>query len=157
MPDRLDVGVVAPLVAPLSRRMPYGNHAVIVDLARALTARGHDVTLYCAEGSEPISGVEMVEIPVGAQARGAFALLDPERAPIPAMHEAFARLFARVRRARHDAVSQHAFDAEALQLAEGLPVLHTLHLPPIVSRMVQVARAVSAPLATVSLAMQRAW
>ncbi|HYY55386.1 MAG TPA: glycosyltransferase [Candidatus Dormibacteraeota bacterium] len=157
MRDRLDVAVVAPLVAPLRAATPYGNHVLVVDLARELAARGHQVTLYCAAESEPIDGVERVEIAVSRAARRAFVLLDPDRPPIPAMHDAFARLFARVRRGGHDVVSQHAFDAEAIELAEGLPVLHTLHLPPFVARVVQAARETSAPLAVVSFAMQRAW
>jgi glycosyltransferase involved in cell wall biosynthesis len=42
----------------------------------------------------------------------------------------FARLFRRLRADAPDVVSQHAAHPEAVTLAEGLPVLHTLHSPP---------------------------
>jgi glycosyltransferase involved in cell wall biosynthesis len=55
-------------------------------------------------------------------------------------------------------VSQHAFDAPAFELAAGLPVVHTLHLPPIVPSVVDAARRVPARrLATVSRAAQASW
>ena len=154
---RLDVALVAPLVSPLCAATPYGNHSIIGDLASGLASRGHAVSVYCAEGSDAIDGARVVEIAVEREARRAFALLDPDRAPLPAMRRAFEALFARLREAGHDAVSQHAFDAEAIELAEGLPVLHTLHLPPMVGAVLDAARRTSAALATVSLAMQRAW
>jgi glycosyltransferase involved in cell wall biosynthesis len=57
-----------------------------------------------------------------------------------------------------DAVSQHAFDAAALLLADGLPVLHTLHLPPIVASVVAAAQSVgSEHLATVSRSCSGDW
>jgi len=57
-----------------------------------------------------------------------------------------------------DAVSQHAFDAPAFELGRGMPVLHTLHLPPIVDAVVRAARTVDAAhLATVSQAAARLW
>jgi glycosyltransferase involved in cell wall biosynthesis len=155
--QRLDIALVAPLVAPLRQKTPYGNQAFIADLARELAARGHAVTLYCARGSERIGGVRVEEIDVAPEAQRAFVLLDPYRPPIAAMREAFDRVFARVRAAAHDVVSQHAFDAEAVEVAEDLPLLHTLHLPPVSPRMVQAMRETRTPLATVSRAMQRAW
>jgi len=157
MRDRLDVALVAPVVAPLRRATPYGNHVVISDLGRELSRRGHAVTVYCARGSDPIEGVTLHEIDVAPEVRGAFSLLEPQRRPIAAMRDAFERLFTAVRSAGHDVVSQHAFDAEAIDAAEGLRVLHTLHLPPIVPRVVRAARATRDALATVSVAMQRAW
>jgi glycosyltransferase involved in cell wall biosynthesis len=42
----------------------------------------------------------------------------------------YQRLFRRLRADAPDVVSQHAGDPEAFALAEGLPVLHTLHVPP---------------------------
>lgn len=42
----------------------------------------------------------------------------------------YERVFRRLRAERPDAVSVHACSVEALRLAEGLPVLYTLHLPP---------------------------
>jgi glycosyltransferase involved in cell wall biosynthesis len=57
-----------------------------------------------------------------------------------------------------DAVSQHAFDAAALELAAGLPVLHTLHLPPVVAAVVAAASRWPADrLATVSASCRADW
>jgi glycosyltransferase involved in cell wall biosynthesis len=74
-----------------------------------------------------------------------------------ALNRGFERLFARLRHDAPDVVSQHAFDVAAIELAEGLPVIHTLHMPPIDDAMVRAARASRAQLATVSGAARRAW
>ncbi|HVD00667.1 MAG TPA: glycosyltransferase [Candidatus Dormibacteraeota bacterium] len=151
------IAVVASLVTPLLPVQAGGAQAFLVDLARGLAGRGHSVQLYCAEGSE-VAGVELVEIPV--EAGVGRALVMPGGAPageVPELRRGFESLFTELRRRGADVVSQHAFDAEALELAAGLPVLHTLHLPPIVPAVVAAARACREPLATVSAAMRRAW
>jgi glycosyltransferase involved in cell wall biosynthesis len=149
------IAVVASLVTPLREAQLGGAQAFLTDLARALGARGHDVAVYCAEGSS-VAGVELVTLP--APAGVAAALVMPGGAPpppLPALRDAFERLFAAVRADGCDAVTQHAFDAEAFELAAGLPVLHTLHLPPLVPAVVAAARR--ARCVTVSEAMGRAW
>jgi glycosyltransferase involved in cell wall biosynthesis len=78
-------------------------------------------------------------------------------AALAALHEGFARLFETVADDRPEAVSQHAFDAPAIGLAEELPVLHTLHLPPIDEAVVQAALATRRPVATVSESGRRLW
>jgi UDP-glucose:tetrahydrobiopterin glucosyltransferase len=151
------VAVVASLVTPLLPVQAGGAQAFLTDLARGLAERGHAVELYCAAGSE-VPGVELVQIPVEAAA--ARALVMPGSAPglpIPELRGAFERLFAELRRRGADAISQHAFDAEAIELAEDLPVLHTLHLPPLVPAVVAAARATSSRLATVSASTRREW
>jgi UDP-glucose:tetrahydrobiopterin glucosyltransferase len=155
----LKIAVVASLVTPLLPVQAGGAQAFLVDLARGLTARGHQVRLYCAEGSE-VPGVELVTVPVSAAV--AQALVMPGGSPageVPELRRAFERLFAELRLRGADAVSQHAFDAEAIELADGLPmkVMHTLHLPPIVPGVVAAARACTEPPATVSEAMRREW
>jgi glycosyltransferase involved in cell wall biosynthesis len=58
-----------------------------------------------------------------------------------------------------DVVSQHAFDAPAFQAAaKGPPVLHTLHMPPLVPAVVRAAAGVGAGhLATVSESCRTSW
>jgi glycosyltransferase involved in cell wall biosynthesis len=73
------------------------------------------------------------------------------------MRKAFAELFDAVRAGADDAVSQHAFDVDAIELSEGLPVLHTLHLPPVVPAVVEAVRSSGARFVTVSEAMRQAW
>jgi glycosyltransferase involved in cell wall biosynthesis len=114
--------------------------------------------IYCAEGSE-VPGLNLVEIPV---ARGAdHALVMPgsndEPAASPVMRMAFDLLFQELRRQGADVVSQHAFDAEAIEMAEGLPVLHTLHMPPISSRVLGEVLKSRAGFGTVSESCRRAW
>jgi glycosyltransferase involved in cell wall biosynthesis len=151
------VAVVASLVTPLLPVQAGGAQAFLTDLARGLAGRGHSVELYCAAGSH-VPGVELIQVPV--EATVARAMVMPGGAParpVPELRAAFAALFAELRRRGAHAVSQHAFDAEAIELAEGLPVLHTLHLPPLVPAVVDAARAASSRLATVSQACRRDW
>jgi UDP-glucose:tetrahydrobiopterin glucosyltransferase len=151
------VAVVASLVTPLLPVQAGGAQAFLSDLARGLAERGHSVQLYCAAGSE-VPGVELVEIPVEAAAARAMVMPGGLLAePVPELRRAFDALFAELRRRGADAVSQHAFDAEAIELAEGMPVLHTLHLPPLVPTVVAAARATSSRLATVSQSCRREW
>jgi len=103
--------------------------------------------------------VDLVEIPV---ARGADqALMMPgskdEPAASPAMRRAFELLFKELRRLGSDVVSQHAFDAEAIEMSDGLPVLHTLHLPPISNRVLGEVLKSRAAFATVSESCRRTW
>jgi glycosyltransferase involved in cell wall biosynthesis len=74
------------------------------------------------------------------------------------VHDAFDRMFSMLRRDGADAVSSHAFDAEAFEMARGLPVLHTLHLPPIVDEVTRAVATIGAGgLATVSQSCRRDW
>jgi UDP-glucose:tetrahydrobiopterin glucosyltransferase len=80
-----------------------------------------------------------------------------EPAASPVMRKAFEVLFKELRRWGADAVSQHAFDAEAIEMSDGLPVLHTLHMPPISNRVLGEVLGSRARFATVSESCRRAW
>jgi glycosyltransferase involved in cell wall biosynthesis len=80
-----------------------------------------------------------------------------EPAASPGLRRSFELLFKELRHQGADAVSQHAFDAEAIELADGLPVLHTLHLPPISNRVVTAVLESRAVFATVSESCRRGW
>lgn len=156
----MKIAVVAPLVTPLAEAELGGAQAFAADLARALAQRGHQLTVYCAEGSI-LPGLRLSTVPVPSAA-AARALVRPGGRladPVPELRRAFAAVYERVAHDRPDAVTQHAFDAEALELAEELPmpVLHTLHLPPVVPAVVAAARATKRRLATVSQATSAAW
>ncbi len=151
------IAVVASLVSPLREAQPGGAQAFLTDLARELAGRGHEVAVYCAEGSA-LDGVPVVTVPAPAGVERALVMPGGgPPPPMPALRRAFARLFDAVRLDGCDVVSQHAFDAEAIDLAVDLPVLHTLHLPPLVPAVVAAARRSTARLVTVSDAMRRAW
>ena len=135
-----------------------GAQAFLCDLATGLSQRGHEVLLYCAEGSE-VPGVDLVEIPVEPSVDQALMMpgSKDEPAPSPAIGRGFELLFKQLRRLGADVVSQHAFDAEAIEMSDGLPALHTLHLPPISKRVLDAVLKSQAAFATVSEACRRAW
>jgi glycosyltransferase involved in cell wall biosynthesis len=135
-----------------------GAQAFLCDLASGLSQRGHKVHLYCAEGSE-VPGVDLIEIPVAPGAEQALMMPGSRLEPAvsPAMRRAFELLFKELRRQGADVVSQHAFDAEAIELSEGLPALHTLHLPPISNRVLDEVLKSRAAFTTVSESCRRAW
>ena len=145
-------------MTPLQPAQLGGAQAFLCDLAIGLSQRGHQVVLFCAEGSE-VAGVDLVEIPVGPGADQALMMpgSNDEPAASPDLRQAFQHLFAELRRLGADAVSQHAFDAEAIEMSEGLPVLHTLHLPPISNRVLGEVVKSRAAFATVSESCRRAW
>ena len=152
------IAVVASPVTPLRPAQLGGAQAFICDLAAGLVARGHEVTLHCTEGSE-VAGVKLatVRAPLDATA----ALVMPGGAPpppAPGVAAALGAMFEAIAAERVDVISQHAFDAPAFELARGLPVLHTLHLPPIVDAVVAAARDVPpSQLATVSRSCLESW
>lgn len=153
----MKIAVVASPVTPLRPAQLGGAQAFVSDLAAGLATRGHDVTLHCAEGSL-VPGVRHVTVPVPGDARVALVMPGGEEPPpapgvAAALHAMFESIAVDV-----DAISQHAFDAPAFVLGRGRPILHTLHLPPIVAGVVAAAREVPpAQLAAVSRASARSW
>jgi glycosyltransferase involved in cell wall biosynthesis len=150
--------VVAPLVSPLTEAQLGGAQAFVTDLALELSRRGHAVTLHCAEGSD-VRGVELVPVPTGDLAAAMVRPAGGTVATLPEMREAVRRAYAGVVDRAPDAVTQHAFDAEAIEEAETLPcrVIHTLHLPPLSPAIVAAARGTRRPLIAVSEAGAAGW
>jgi glycosyltransferase involved in cell wall biosynthesis len=106
-----------------------------------------------------VPGVDLIQIPVAPGAD--LALMMPgskdEPAASPVIRRAFDLLFKQLHRLGADVVSQHAFDAEAIEMSDGLPVLHTLHMPPISNRVLGEVLKSRAAFATVSESCRRAW
>lgn len=152
------ISVVASPVTPLRPAQAGGAQSVICDLAVGLVRRGHEVLLHCVEGSE-VAGVELVMVPTPADADQALVMPGGGRTtPTPGVTAAITAMFRGIEASRPDVVSQHAFDAPAFEMAETLPSLHTLHLPPIEPAVVAAARLVPAGrLATVSQSCGREW
>lgn len=155
--------IVAPLVAAVDERSPQlgGAQALVADLARGLAAAGHDVTLIGARGSF-VTGVRVVDLLIDASALVPAVLAKAApRVDDAAQREAFARVRTWVdEHAREiDVVHAHAYDAPAFAALEGapVPVVHTLHLPPIDPSIVAAAGASSAAMITVSRANAAAW
>src|ERR1035437_10236372 len=76
-PTSMRIALTAPLIAPLSEPQLGGVQTFLVDLARGLTGRGHDVTVFAARGSR-VDGVRMVDTGVDPALLGA-TLSRPER------------------------------------------------------------------------------
>lgn len=155
------VAITASLVAPIREGEANGPHSVILDLARGLALRGHATVVYAAQGSFA-AGVTIREIrvdPTVAEAAisGHANAVGPSPDARAALERGFADLFAAVAQDAPDAVSQHAFDAPAIRLAERLPVIHTLHLPAEAGDVLDAVRTTRRPLATVSAAARAHW
>lgn len=131
---------------------------MITDIATGMARRGHDVRLYCSEGSD-VSGVRLATVPAPRDASAALVMPGgPPPRPAPGVNQAIRAMLQCVAASGVDVLSQHAFDAAAIELADGLPVLHTLHLPPLVPAVVDAARGAGASrLAAVSETSRRAW
>jgi glycosyltransferase involved in cell wall biosynthesis len=129
------IALVAPLIAPLAEPQLGGVQTFLVDLARGLSGRGHDVTVFAARGSR-VEGVTVAEVGVDATELSA-TLARPGRGPLDdgvaeaRSAEAFAATAAMIGAGAFDVVHSHAFDVPAILQAATLaaPVLHTLHLP----------------------------
>jgi UDP-glucose:tetrahydrobiopterin glucosyltransferase len=158
------IALVAPLVSAIREPQRGGSQAFVSDLARGLTARGHEVDLYCASGSQ-VSGVQVVDtgIDPGSLAATVYRASGAATNGRAAAETAFAAVYDAVSETEYDVVHNHAFDAPAISLATTLraPVVHTLHLPPdtaVAGALRDVARAGRAPLvAGVSATQADAW
>ena len=152
------IAVVASPVTPLTPRQVGGAQAFVSDLAVGLARRGHEVRLHCTEGSE-VPGVQLVMVPAPADAAAALVMpAGREPKPAPGVAAAIEAMFRSIA-ADTEVVSQHAFDAPAFEVAaKGPPVLHTLHLPPLVPAVVNAVAGVDASrLATVSESCRMSW
>ena len=152
------IAVVSSPVTPLRPAQLGGSQSFVCDLALGLTRRGHDVTLHCAEGSD-VAGVRLAMVPAPTDAAAALVMPGgPAPPPAPGVAAALAAMFKNVAASRVDAVSQHAFDAPAFELAREMPALHTLHLPPIVPAVLAALAGEEARrLATVSRSCRDQW
>jgi glycosyltransferase involved in cell wall biosynthesis len=126
------IALIAPLVAPLREPQLGGAQVVVCDMARELTRRGHDVTVYASRGSA-IEGVPIAPIDVDpGPLRSDLHHSAGARPASDAMVSAYRTVYAHVRQGAYDVVHSHGFDEPAITVASemGLSVLHTLHLPP---------------------------
>lgn len=150
--------LVAPLVSPISDRgAPLGGvQAILVDIARGLALRGHDVALVAARGSH-IEGIRTVPVETGALHPARFD--GSARIDDAAQHAAYARVRRLLDEVDADIVHAHAFDAAAFDALDDIAgrVLHTLHLPPVDDAVLAAASRTQATLATVSQANAKAW
>lgn len=131
-PDPLRIALIAPLVSPIAEPQVGGAQVVVSDLVRGLVERGHDVTLYAAEGSR-VEGVTTISLGIEASAFAADIYRhDALARASDRLVEAYCTLYAHVQKQQFDVVHNHGFDAPAIAEAvrARIPVVHTVHLPP---------------------------
>lgn len=157
------VAIVAPLVTAIREPQRGGSQSIVADLALGLQARGHEVHVYAAAGSE-IPGVAVIQTGIDPEALSDFLYRAgaPSRFDGSAAEEAFSKVYEAVKRGSYDIVHNHAFDAPAIRLATvEAPVVHTLHLPPdpsLVAALEEVRLSERPPVvATVSASQANAW
>lgn len=168
------IALLAPLVAPIAPPYLGGAQALLADLATGLAERGHDVTLYAADGSR-VPGVRVPSLGIDASrltpARFAGDALPPAAAGVTGSRDsddtdpdllasdapaflatyAFARAFRAIAAAAdagmHDLLHAHAYDWPAFAHAnlQPLQVVHTLHLPALDPAINDVLRQLAPP------------
>ena len=131
------IAFVAPLCAPTCDTTSRGAHLMLADLARAMKARGHDVMVFCAEGSY-LEGIETAPVMRHVSS------------------ETFKMLRWHVDQWDPDVISQHGTEAEAFGCG-GHPVVHTLHGNPGDDATTRAATACGEQLVAVSRDSQRRW
>lgn len=129
------IAFVASLASPVREVTSRGEHVVIADLARCLRDRGHDVVVFCAQGSY---------------------LADLDTAPVMA-GAGYDELFWHLERWEPDVISLHALDAHVQALACVVPTVHTLHANPAAPVPVVPTRPARATLVAVSEDSARRW
>ncbi|HEX2053720.1 MAG TPA: glycosyltransferase [Actinomycetota bacterium] len=162
------IAFVAPQIAPLREPHLGGVGTLLTDIAAGVQAAGHEVTVFAPSGSE-VDGLTIADTGVDSEALAGtmFRPLEPGGGRHPAAErasaEAFRSVYEQVGAGGFDIVHNHSFDAPAITLAgrAGLPVVHTLHLPPAdsVSRAIAAAQAGPRPpvVASVSESHRRFW
>lgn len=177
------IAFVAPLVSPIAPPYLGGAQALLADLVRGMSLRGHEVTLYAAEGSS-VPGVRVVTLGIDSSElqparfyREGLASADEDHIPDMMRPEeqkllpsyAFLHVFRSI--VTHlqdfDLVHAHAFDwpAYAYSSMLPLPVIHTLHLPAVDSNIAKLLGVMAPPdgsparvrLTTVSHACAAGW
>ena len=138
------------IVQPFAGGLEMHTHL----LTRALRQRGHDVTLYCSEGSDPALGAVEVCPPTGegtGEARADAAIDAAEEA-------AYARMMRDVAAGGYDLIHNNSLHTLPLRLSGALPapMVTILHTPPFVPLEAGIAVATTG-LAAVSRTLADQW
>jgi glycosyltransferase involved in cell wall biosynthesis len=131
------IAFVAPLGASTCDTTSHGAHVVVADLARAMKERGHDVIVFCAEGSY-LNGIDTA--PILRDARS----------------DVYETLWWHLGQWDPDVVSQHATPAEAFG-PHGHPMVHTMHANPGDDGVIDAPMRVHEQLVAVSRDSERRW
>lgn len=132
----LRICLVASCRFPIREPFAGGLEAMTFHLARELTRRGHQVSVFAAPGSDP--ELDVTELPVATFAASDRARADVSARPDVVMSEHHAYLalmldLARDGARRFDVVHNHSLHHLPIAMAQTLdvPLLTTLHTPPV--------------------------
>lgn len=161
---RLRVLVVAPSRHPLRQPHAGGLEAVVWDRVRWLRARGHEVTLVAADGSDFLGDIPEFRLPVPTWDRQVDAS-DTMYPPgyVDRLESAMDAVLARLLADRHhyDVIDNHSLHGEPILWSRdaGIPVVTTLHTPPLEQMLDAAAQVVDHPhrFIAVSQATAQAW
>ena len=137
----MKIALVAPLVTPIAQPFVGGSQAVVAALARGLTQRGHDITLFARTGSH-VPGVqtELLNVPdsVRPSSFSSPGQISQADEGFFAQAHIFLELFLRLRQQQFDLIHAHAFDWPAFTcsaLVQTTPIAHTIHLPAVAAEI----------------------
>ncbi|MBN9107360.1 MAG: glycosyltransferase [Pseudonocardia sp.] len=129
----LRIALIASSNFPIAEPFAGGLEAHTALLARELTARGHDVTVFAAPGSDVVPGARVEEMPVLAISDVARGDVSMPPARFMAEHHAYLDLMLRLARGdEFDVVHNNSLHHLPVAMARTLPVplVTTLHTPP---------------------------
>jgi glycosyltransferase involved in cell wall biosynthesis len=127
------IALIAHSRHPIAEPFAGGLESMTWHLARALLRRGHEVTLFAAEGSEPVEGLHRLQVePLRLSER---AQRDPSMPALEMVQSHHAYLQVLRQLTRHpgiDLVHNNSLHYLPLVMAETVPapMLTTLHTPP---------------------------
>lgn len=126
----MKLALLAPLVTPILPEQHGGSQAVVADLAAELGHRGHEVTVFASRGSR-IEGVDVQELEVDSiELQEVIHRAGSGSKVTRALERSFALAYESIG-PEFDVVHNHGFDPPAItESPAGIPVAHTLHLPP---------------------------
>ena len=155
------IGIVASARFPVREPFAGGLEAHTWSLAQGLKARGHDVTVFAAPGSDPELGVRelAVRYPIISETARADVSMSPEW--WLQEHHAYLSLMLELADADLDVVHNNSLHYLPVAMAASLaaPVVTTLHTPPTpwLESAIQAPRSCPVTFAAVSAHTARAW
>jgi glycosyltransferase involved in cell wall biosynthesis len=131
----LRIALIAPCDHPIAQPFGGGLESLVWQLRRALVARGHDVTLFAAEGSDDGDAEQVLPVGSWAPSRTAAGDVSMPVEGFMAAHHAYLRLLmslAGPRGEQFDVVHNHALHHLPVAMSPLLvpPMLTSLHTPP---------------------------
>ena len=120
---------------PIRQPFPGGLEAHVWHLARALAARGHEVTLFAGPGSDPALGCRTLAVRHLALSDMARSDTDMPSATFMAEHHAYLTLMLQLAQSgtqHFDLIHNHSLHHLPVAMAPAVPIpmLTTLHTPP---------------------------